>query len=63
MKTKLIEVKNLKEGNPIFYMEEHFLIERITQNRNNKHFLFIHTTSNKKIELPKEAWVQKIMIF
>ena len=61
MKIKLIEAKNLEEGNFILHNEEKFLIESINLNPNNKEFLFIYTTSNKKIELPKEFFVKQII--
>jgi translation elongation factor P/translation initiation factor 5A len=61
MKTKLTQSQNLKVGNFIFHNEEKFLIEEIKPNKNNKQFLFIHTTSNKKIELPKEFFIKQII--
>lgn len=61
METKLIEVQNLKEGNFILHNEQIFLIESIKPNKNNKSFLFLHTTSNKRIELPKEFFIKQII--
>ncbi len=61
MKTKLTQSQNLKVGNFIFHNEERFLIEEIKPNKNNKHFLFIYTTTSKKIELPKEFYLKQII--
>ena len=61
MRTELIEVENLKPGDYILYCQERFLIQSVEPNSKNKQFLFIYTTSNTKIELPKEHFIKKII--
>ena len=60
MESKLTQTEDLKKGDSIFYNDKIFLVDSLKINENNKNFLFIVTTSNKKIELPKEFWLNKI---
>lgn len=60
MTTTLKQVQELKVGNYIYYNKESFLIEKIKPNKNNKNFVFIHTTCNYRVELPKQLYIQQI---
>ena len=59
--TTLKQAQDLKAGNFILHNEERFLVEDVKENKNNKQFLFIHTTSNHRIELPKEFFIKQII--
>ena len=60
MTTTLKQVQELEVGNYIYYNEKKLLIQKIVLNKNNKNFVYIHTTCNRRIELPKQLYIQQI---